>query len=71
VAASKVVFHPGASEDYAEAFAWYRSRGAALASNFEHEIERGIRLISQNPLRWPKFDWERRRIIVRNLFHYL
>jgi plasmid stabilization system protein ParE len=65
VAAAKVIFHPGASEDYAAAFAWYYSRGTALASDFEREIERGIRLISQNPLRWPRYDNERRRLIVR------
>ena len=29
------------------------------------KIERGIRLISRNPLRWPKFDGQRRRLIVR------
>lgn len=65
MAAVKVIFHPGASEDYAAAFAWYYSRGTALASDFEREIERGIRLISQNPLRWPRYDNERRRLIVR------
>lgn len=65
MAAAKVVFHPGASEDYAAAFAWYYSRGLALASDFEREIERAIRLISQNPLRWPRFDEQRRRLIIR------
>ena len=65
MAAAKVVFHPGASEDYAEAFAWYYARGTALAYDFEREIERGIRLIFRNPLSWPQFDAERRRLIVR------
>ncbi|TMA08231.1 MAG: type II toxin-antitoxin system RelE/ParE family toxin, partial [Deltaproteobacteria bacterium] len=41
------------------------SRGITVASDFEREIERGIRLIAQNPLRWPRFDKERRRLIVR------
>lgn len=65
MAAAKVVFHPGASEDYAEAFGWYYARGTALAYEFEREIERGIRLIYPNPLRWPQFDAERRRLVVR------
>jgi plasmid stabilization system protein ParE len=65
VAAARVVFHPGASDDYAAAFVWYYTRGTALAFDFEREIERGIRLISQNPLRWPKFDGQRRRLVVR------
>jgi plasmid stabilization system protein ParE len=65
VAAAKVVFHPGASEDYAAAFEWYYSRRQAVASDFEREIDRAIRLISRNPLRWPVFENERRRLIVR------
>jgi len=65
VARTKVVFHPGAAEDYEEAVAWYFARGAAVALDFECEIERSLRLIAQSPLRWPKFDAERRRIIVR------
>jgi plasmid stabilization system protein ParE len=65
VAQTKVVFHPGASEDYEAAFAWYHSRGITVASDFEREIERGVRLIAETPLRWPKFDNSRRRFIVR------
>jgi plasmid stabilization system protein ParE len=65
VAAGRVVFHPGASKDYAAAFAWYYARGTALASDFEREIDRGIRLVFRNPLRWPKFDDQRRRLVVR------
>jgi len=65
VVAARVEFHPGASEDYAEAFAWYYARGTALAFDFEREIERGIRLIFQSPLRWPQFDAERRRLVIR------
>jgi len=61
----EVVFHPGASEDYEEAFAWYLSRGATLALDFEREVERCLRLIVEAPLRWPAFDPQRRRIIVR------
>jgi plasmid stabilization system protein ParE len=65
VVAARIVFHPGASEDYAAAFTWYYTRGTALASDFEREIERGTRLISQTRLRWPKFDGQRRRFVVR------
>jgi hypothetical protein len=66
VVPAKVTFHPGASEDYAAAYCWYHDRGPTLAANFESEVDRGIRLISQNPSRWPKFDDQRRRFIVRN-----
>ena len=61
----KVVFHPGASRDYETAFTWYYLRGTTVASDFEREIERGIRLVAEYPLRWPKFDEKRRRLIVR------
>lgn len=65
MALAKVTFHPGASEDYAAAYSWYHDRGTTLAANFETEVDRGVRLISRNPLRWPKFDNQRRRFIVR------
>jgi plasmid stabilization system protein ParE len=58
-------FHPGAEDDYAEAFAWYFARSPSVAFDFEREVERGLRLIVQNPLRWPKFDGKRRRMILR------
>lgn len=65
MALARISFHPGASEDYAAAYSWYFKRGATLAANFESEIERGVRLISQHPTRWAKFDSDRRRFIVR------
>ena len=65
MAAANVTFHPGASDDYAAAYCWYYDRGPTLAANFESEVERGVRLISQNPSRWPRFDNRRRRFIVR------
>ena len=46
--AAKIVFHPGASDNYAAAFAWYYPRGTAIAPAFEREIERGLRLIIKN-----------------------
>ena len=56
MAAAKVGFHPDASAEYAAAFLWYYARGTTIAYDFEREIDRAVRLISQNPLRWPKFD---------------
>jgi plasmid stabilization system protein ParE len=65
VAAAKVAFHPDASAEYAAAFIWYYARGTTIAYDFEREIDRAVRLISQNPLRWPKFDELRRCLIMR------
>jgi plasmid stabilization system protein ParE len=65
VAEPDIILHPGAEEDYVEAFAWYFERATTVAYDFEHEVERALRLAAQNPLRWPKFDDVRRRIILR------
>lgn len=61
----EIVFHPGVSEGYEEAFAWYLRRGATLALDVEQEVERCLRLILEAPLRWPAFDAKRRRVFVR------
>ena len=65
MAETRLPFHPGAAKDYEEAFVWYSARGIDIALDFEREIERCVRLIAQNPLRWPKFDAQRHRIVVR------
>ena len=62
---SEIPFHPGATQDYKEAYVWYFAHGIGLAAEFEREIDRGLRLIADNPPRWPRYDAERRRIIVR------
>ena len=62
---AEAAFHPGAAAEYEEAYAWYAARGATLALEFEREVERCLRLITEDPYRWPAFDAQRRRIIVR------
>lgn len=62
---SRAQFHPGADDDYSEAFTWYFARSPTVAFDFEREVERGVRLIVQSPLRWSKFDAKRRRVILR------
>ena len=62
---SEIPFYLGATQDYEEAYVWYFGRSIDLAAEFEREIDRGLRLIADNPLRWPKFDAERRRLVLR------
>ena len=62
---SEIPFHPGATQDYEEAYVWYFGHSIDLAAEFEREIDRGLRLIADNPFRWPKFDAERRRVVLR------
>ena len=65
MARTKALFHPGASEDYDAAYAWYFTHGIGIANDFEREIERCLRLIEEGPLRWPRYDAQRRRMIAR------
>ncbi|MFQ5903913.1 MAG: type II toxin-antitoxin system RelE/ParE family toxin, partial [Candidatus Binatia bacterium] len=65
MAGTRALFHPGASEDYDAAYAWYLTHGIGIANDFEREVERCLRLIEEGPLRWPRYDAQRRRMIVR------
>ena len=62
---ARVVFLPKAAEDYEEAFVWYSARSRSVASDFEREIGRVLRLIAKSPKLGPLFDASRRRVIVR------
>jgi hypothetical protein len=36
-----------------------------VAADFEREVDRVRRLIANDPLRWPRFDAWRRRVVLR------
>jgi plasmid stabilization system protein ParE len=46
-------------------FVWYSNRNAVVAADFEREVDRVRRLIADAPLRWPRFDAWRRRLVLR------
>jgi len=52
-------------EEYTASYAWYYERGTHLAFEFEREIERAIRLIAEAPARWPAYQKNYRRVLVR------
>jgi len=58
-------FHPEAAEEYADTYAWYAERSPRIAQEFEREIERCLRLISEKPESWPKYDEKHRRFLTR------
>lgn len=60
-----VAFHRDAVAEYEEAFGWYFSRSADIATRFEREVERALRLIVDGPARWPACDRIHRRILLR------
>jgi len=43
----------------------YEEGGPHLADEFEREIERAIRLIAEAPARWPAYQKNYRRVLVR------
>ncbi len=65
-----VAFHRDAVAEYEEAFAWYFSRSPGIATRFEHEVERALRLIIEAPVRWPACDEVHRKVLLRR-FPYL
>ncbi len=61
----EVAFHPEATSEYVASYIWYHERGPHLAEAFEHEVERGLRLITDAPERWPVYIAGYRRMLVR------
>jgi len=70
VHAADVAFHRDAIAEYEEAFAWYFSRSPDIATRFEHEVERALRLIVEAPTVGAACDEVNRRILLRR-FPYL
>lgn len=61
----EVVFHPAASEEYAEAFGWYAARSEEIADHFAREVETGLAWIVEAPHRWPTLDDTHRKLSLR------
>ena len=49
-----IVFHPGAEQDFLEAYLWYEERSPGLGDRFIRLGERQIKLVSENPEHYPK-----------------
>ncbi|NIR47235.1 type II toxin-antitoxin system RelE/ParE family toxin [candidate division KSB1 bacterium] len=62
---SDYIFHPEAAEEYANAYEWYAKRSLRIADEFEREIERALRLITNTPETWPKYDDQHRYFLIR------
>ena len=67
---AEVVFHPDASEEYGEAYAWYAVRSERVADRFEKEIASALERIVEAPKRWPAYDEMHRKLLLRR-FPYL
>ena len=60
-----VVFAPAAAQELYQAISWYLERSSEVAKQFEAEIARALRSISENPRAWPTFRGARRRMLMR------
>jgi ParE toxin of type II toxin-antitoxin system, parDE len=65
VARAEVVFHPEASAEYGQAYAWYARHAARTAERFEQEVEFAVQHIAQDPHRWPTYDEKHRKVLLR------
>ena len=70
MAEAEVVFHPEASAEYAEAYAWYAGHDPRAAERFEQEVEFAVQCIAQDPHRRPQYDETHRKLVLRR-FPYL
>ena len=61
----KLIFHPGAQTEYAEAAQYYESRVRGLGGDFTLEIEAALQQISEDPQHWRRVDEDVRRCLVR------
>ena len=67
---AEVVFHPDASAEYIEAYAWYAAEDPRAAERFEQEVELAVQHIAEHPHRWPAYGEKHRKLILRR-FPYL
>src|SRR5262245_16838081 len=55
VARAEAVFHPDASVEYGQAYAWYARHDPRAAERFEQEVEFAVQRIAEDPQRWPAY----------------
>ena len=48
-----------------EARRWYGKESASAAEGFVAELQRSLELISEAPLRWPAYEADTRRLVMR------
>jgi hypothetical protein len=58
-------FHPEAIEEYRESARYYASRHAGLELRFIDCVESAIRRATEAPTRWPVYEADVRRCLVR------
>lgn len=57
---------PEAQRDIREAASWYERRETNLGVRFVREVRTSIRLIEENPLRFPEVEQDIRRALLKS-----
>lgn len=52
----RIRLHPEADDDYNLALVYYYNRSPQAAVRFEAEVDRVLKIICRDPLRFPKYD---------------
>jgi plasmid stabilization system protein ParE len=65
MADKRLVIHPEALEEFKTAVSWYLARSESAAHNFVSDVDQAVELILESPLRWPVFDYQTRRFVLR------
>lgn len=60
----RVIFHPEASREIEQAFAWYEERVTGLGRKFFSEVEAAVNAIQDSPDTWPNYAAGARRFLV-------
>jgi toxin ParE1/3/4 len=60
----KLIIHPEALEEYESAADWYATRDDGLDLRFIDCVERTLRLVHQDPLRWRAVEDDVRRCLT-------
>jgi plasmid stabilization system protein ParE len=58
-------YHPAAESEIYSAAKWYKARSPTAALRFAAELNARIQLILDDPERWPMFEANSRRILLR------
>ncbi|MBN2150606.1 MAG: type II toxin-antitoxin system RelE/ParE family toxin [Candidatus Lokiarchaeota archaeon] len=61
----KAIFHPEAEKEMNEAIEFYNSRAKNLGSDFLLEVEKKIKIIEDNPFKWPIIEEDVRRCLLQ------
>ncbi|MBT8083723.1 MAG: type II toxin-antitoxin system RelE/ParE family toxin [Woeseia sp.] len=60
---AEVRLHPEAEFELRAAFLWYLDRNVLVAEAFQAEVSRAIKVVAENPDRWPELTESLRRYV--------